>query len=239
VARTSATALLVIHAVSTLAPEKALQTYGVKAPTPTNVFVARREWTFFLAVSLGAYLWLVHDKSVNTAVGYGTFPIIAEVIRSILNDEEKKLGIPDTAQVVVVLTPLLVNAYACLKNLDDANTITKVCGAYNVVKGFWYFLDTENSGKAWGLSEGEDDPFVLGSAKWMGISLIVYGMTLVGMAHGVVGTKLMGYAWIPVVLNMVRETFITKAVEKHGLNRSLYYAWMVLGLVVIGTLAIE
>lgn len=238
VAKASATGLLAIHALSILGPEKALQGYGIKDPIPVNVFVAQREWTFFLAASLGAYLSIVHDKSTNFAIGYGTFPIIAEVLRSILNDEQEKLGISNVAQLIVVLLPALFCAYSCLNNMENANTVTMVCGCYNIVKGIWYFVDTENSGKTWGL-KGEADLFTLESAKWMGISLIVYGMTLIGMVKGMDTNKLMGYAWIPVVINLARQTFVTNYVDKYDLNKSLYYVWMILGAIVIGTLAID
>jgi len=238
VAKTTATGTLAVHLLSALGPEKALRTYGVEHPTPVNVFVAQREWTFFLAASLMGYLTIVHDQSVNSAVGYGTFPIILEVLRSILNDEQEKLGISNVAQLVVVLAPLVVNSYACLVNTEQANTVTMVCGAYNILKGIWYFLDTENSGKTWGL-KGETDPYSIGSAKWMGISLIVYGGGLVGLAREVDVKKLAGYSWIPVILNMINETFITKVVDTYGLNKSLFYMWMILGAAVIGTLAFD
>jgi len=238
VAKTSATGLLAVHTLCVLGPEKALQGYGVKGPTPEHVFVASREWAFFLAVSLSAYLGLVHDTSVNTLVGYGTFPIIADVFRSVLNDDEEKLGIPNVAQLGFVVVPLVVNAFVCLKNMESAKTVTTVCGAYNLLKGIWYFLDTANAGKKWGLKEEPDDNMLI-SGQFMGISLIVYGMQLIMAVQGEDFKKMTGYGWIPVVLNIVRETFITKRVDTCELKKSLYYMWMILGAIVIGTCAID
>jgi hypothetical protein len=233
VTKTSVTAVLVTSALSVLGPEKALQIHGAVKPTPVNVFVFQRCWSFFLGNALTSYLLNFHETSVNAAVGYGTFPIIADVLRSILNDDEQKLGVPSIAQVIVVLLPMVVNAYVCLKNMKMANTVTMVCGAYNMLKGVWYILDTENTGKIWGL-RGETDKYTILLARWMGASLVVYGMWLIGLEQSVSIAKLTGYSWIPGMLNFFRDVYM----QSEDINLPVYYMWMVLGMIVIGTLAI-
>jgi hypothetical protein len=234
VAKASVTGVLVAQTLCVLGPERALQIYGAKQPTPENVMVARRGWSFFLGNALTSYLLHVHDASINAAVGYGTFPVIADVLRSVLNDDEKKLGIPSISQLVVVLLPLVANAYVCLNNMKIANTVTKVCGVYNVLKGVWYILDTENTGRFWGL-RSEPDKYTILLAKWMGVSLVLYGMWLIGVNQGVNIVKLTGYGWIPVMLNFARDVYM----QSDDINLSVYYMWMVLGMIVIGTLAID
>lgn len=60
-----------------------------------------------------------------------------------------------------------------------------------------------------------------------------------GMAQGIDPEKLMGYGWIPVVLNIVRRLFVTRDLDKYNLPKMTYLVWLALGTIAVGTLVFE
>jgi hypothetical protein len=130
------------------------------------VFIAQREYAIFVSALLSGYLRLFHEVSVNKTTGFGTFPFIIDVVRSVLNDDEKKIGISAVGQTVTVLVPLLVLAYVCLNDMDVANTVMKVVGVYDMVKAVLYVLFPKELGKAWGFAEStSEDETVIATVR--------------------------------------------------------------------------
>lgn len=237
VAKGSAISMLVLHGLSTIGAVKGLKLYGIRNPSPSTIFNFQREFSVFFSASLTFYLGIVQGKSVNTAVGYGSFPIIVDALRSILNEDHKKVGISDESQLVLVVLPGLLLAYACLTNDKNADMVTTLTGAYNIVRGVLYFAAAEESGKAMGVKYAADRATTLAIAKWVGLALVCYGMTLVGMAKGVDLYKLSAYVYIPVILGLVRELVLAHLGKGGGFNTALPSAWLVWGVAVVGTLA--
>lgn len=148
------------------------------------------------------------------------------------------LSIESTA-VVTVLLPLVILAYVCLNDLDVANTVMKVYGVYNMIKAALYMLSPKELGKAWGFKDDSaDSELLVGTARWIGVALFTYGMTIFATAQGMDLLKLVGYSWIPSMLKIFSDLFVTGEVDKYGLNKPLYVSWLLVGILVIGTLAI-
>jgi hypothetical protein len=241
VATWSSFLLLVIHGLGYLAPEKTLRAYLPTYPKedpfpPIHVFIFRRQYAFWLATALMGVLLFVYDKSFNTVVGFGVFPILIDVVQSIVNDAEIETGISNVMQVGVVGVPHLLNAYLCLTDMKQSKTTTLVVGSFCILRGMGYVFRTEVANKAWNIPEKNVTEFYDSSMKWMGVSIFGYGVILTGLAQGMNTYNVMAYAWLAVMLNIVRELFITKEADTLGANKTLFYSWLLLGSVVIPTL---
>lgn len=127
------------HSLQWLVPEKTLQVFGLKNPTSQHVWLAQRQWAIYVSASLMLYLRLFPKLKPDRAIGYGSLPFLADVVRSVLNDDGSwMVGVSTIGQALLSLAPLLVTVYACLFNMDAAADIVQACGIYNMLKGLWY-----------------------------------------------------------------------------------------------------
>jgi hypothetical protein len=172
---------------------------------------------------------------VKTAIGVGTFPLIADVLRSVLNDDKKKIGLSDVGQLILLMGPLVLTAYACLSDAEYADTVVKICGAYHLVRGLWYLVDPEGATKSWGVTGGDDLHYAL--VKWAGAALVGYATSNILLIQGIDTLKAIGYGWIPITSYVIWTLFVAHEQEKLESKKSIFYFWLVLGITVIGTLA--
>ena len=234
VAKSGSAVSLVGNIVNWLGPEKSLAVYAKNGGTsPELLMVWQRKDAVFTAASLTAYLLVFHDMNVRKALCLGQFPIILDILRSDLNDDEKKIGLSNVGQLVLVLVPFVLSAYACLANLDKADMITQVCGVYHAARGLGYLLSPVEASKAWGVTMGGDE-LHLTLVRRVGVALIGFATLGISLARGVDIFKAIGYGWIPFTVYAIYTTLVVN--EKHV--KSIFYIWIGLGLAIVGTLAI-
>jgi hypothetical protein len=159
-----------------------------------------------------------------------------DVLRSVLNDDEKKIGLNDAHQLILLMGPLVLTAYACLSDAEYADAVVNICGAYHLARGFWYLVDPKGATKSyWGVTGGDDSDFA--RVKWVGVALVVYATGTILYIQGMDTLKALGYSWIPFTLYVFWTLFAAHEPEKFELKKSFYYVWLVLGITVAGTLA--
>ena len=208
-----------------------------KPPSPAALMMSTRKDAIFTACSLTVYLLLFHEAtvSVNVAIGFGTFPILADILRSVLNDDEKKTGIFTAGQLLFVMAPFLLTAYTCFLDLKNASQVVQLCGAYHYSRGFYYFWAPEEACRSWGVTKGEgDDTTHLALMRWIGLSLMIYGLGGALLANGVQVLRLVGYGWVPIGLYAFYEAYFTG----DSVNKPVFKAWIVLSVLAAGTLAL-
>lgn len=237
VAKASNALLVVFHGLTVLAPEAALADFGYKNPTPLHVYVAQRQWSFFLSLSVMGCLYSFHNNmGVNALVGYGAFPIFVDVLRSIASDMQAKTGVRNRGQITILM-PSIINTIVCLADVEAAKLITICNGYYSLLRGLLYMVFTKKMNKAWGMEDSVLTPAYESSLKWMGLSIFCYGMSLTGLSMGINFNHIMGYSWTLVALNMARELSAGKEMlNKIGLNKSRFYMWMGMAAVVVPAL---
>lgn len=226
------------HILSWLGPEKSFQSYCKEpiTPSPQVLMVWQRSFSIYLSNALMAYFLLFQGTSAKTAIGVGTFPLIADVLRSVLNDDKKKIGLSDVGQLILLLGPLVLTAYACLSDAEYAKTVIKICGAYHLARGLWYLVDPKGATKSWGVTGGDDLHYAL--VKWVGAALVGYAAGTILYIQDMDMLKAIGCAWIPFTVYDFWTLFIMHEQEKLGTSKSLMGIWLALGIIVVGTLAI-
>lgn len=233
VAKTSTALALTNSVFGWLGPEETAESYGIKDPSKEALVLLQRSHAVYFACTLATYLLICSDQDVYKSIGYGTFPILADILRSVLNDDQSKVGLSNLGQVLLVATPFLLTSYACLQKLDNVDTIVQLCSAYHGVRGLYYLLNPKGASKAWGITGGGDETHVA-MVRIVGVSLISFAFGCFLLVRGVDNFKFVGYSYIPFALYTIWMQFN----EEMEYDKALYNAWLAVALVVIGTLAI-
>jgi hypothetical protein len=220
-----------------LAPSKVVELWR---GTPSPSVVAQNEGisTVAFRAALMAYLAIVKNESVNKVIGIGIIPMLVLSAKMVLNETPKKVGSSTQGQVLFTAITAIDTAvaYACLSNATYANTAIKFYIGWRLFNGLSYFFAPTKVAESWGIADAED--IVTLCTKAMGASTVAISVLMAALVQGVDPIKAYGLSWIPIVLSISSYLFITKEVEKVGMNAAPYYFYLVLGAVTFGTLAL-
>lgn len=223
----------IYSSIMVLSPSKACDLFGA-TPNPKLFALVERMGGAFLGSVVQAFCLVVQGTSLNTAVGASIIPLLVVLIKSILNDEPKKLGFHLEGQILVVVFGLLVT-YACFTNAAYANTAIKLHTLWCLVNAVPLVLAPAPVGKMWGW---EGDPIITFTVRYLGYALLVAGVYTAALLQDVEGLKALGYAFIPALAGRAIGLFVTKDFEKCGMEMGPNYALLLQEAVMVGTLAI-
>jgi hypothetical protein len=221
-----------------LLPDKMREVYNIPY-SPLSDLIFQRHGIVLLACTLPVYCLLFQKTSVETAVGVSTLPFIIDLIRSELAEEPDKFGWPKYAQ----LAPLAfaaVTCYGCLNSMDWANTAMKVYSVWFGITGLQAAFAPDSFSKLWNvkfmstLTDIQKHGF-----QWWGFFLLDYAVYVGCVAWGVEPMKALGYAWVPATLANAYFNVLSDKTKEFGMNRPVLFAWMILGMVVTGTLSFD
>jgi hypothetical protein len=221
-----------------LIPDKARELYKIPY-SPLSDLIFQRHGLVILACMLPAYCLLFQETSVETAVGVSTVPFIIDLIRSELAEEPERFEWPKYAQLVP-LAFAAVTCYGCLNSKDWANTAIKVYSVWFGITGLQAAFAPTSFSKLWNIKFLSTMTAIQKHGfQWWGFFLLDYAVYVGCMAWGVEPMKALGYAWLPATLASVYFNILSNTTKDFRLNRPILFAWMVIGIVVTGTLSFD
>jgi hypothetical protein len=215
-----------------LAPSKVVEQWG-SSSNPLLDAMTEGMSTVTLRSALMGYL-AIKGEPLNKVVGIGIIPGLITIAKVILNETPAKVGTSMKAEVLFAAMDAAV-AYACLSNATYADTAIKLYIGWGLINGLGDFFAPKKLLEAWGVADADD--LVTWSTKGYGANILAITVFGAALVNGADPLKAYGYSWSPIVLSLFSYLFITKEVEKFGMNVFPYYFYLVLGAVMVGTLA--
>jgi len=224
---------LVNSIYSYLLPDKAIENYSQQAKSDMMVKMMKGQGMVLLGATVLAYCLVFQGTSINTAVGYANLPFIIELLRSELSGEREKMGMPKNTQFVFAAIHAVV-AYGCFTSAEWANNGIKALTVWLGLNGLHASLFPSSAQDLWNVKLQDMETHMF---RWFGLLALDMAVYVGCLAWGVVPMKALGYSYIPATLGNAYLNLLSDETKKRGLNRSALAAWMVLGLVTIGTLS--
>ena len=231
----------------TLAPSKACALYGL-ASTPFRNFILER--CGMINLSLAVTAWMLFGRKVGAsdavaAVGMGALVTAIVMTKSVLNEEWKPFG--GKALPHYLLAFVSVGAsYFCLfagqedegVNGEARDLFIKLLFFLRIAHGFMFSVFPEKVSQSYGGIDVSDGGG-LHDVQMMGIFCLAYGIFVAAVyleQLGLTKEQAFGWSYVPILVSGMVNHFV---LEKGGEGEdNLKYAWMVLQLLVVGTLLV-
>jgi hypothetical protein len=219
--------------VSTLSEDTTAKLYCVQT-NEINLAYIRRVGISMLSVALLSIVSSRHSLGTSTKVFFATLPWALESLGSVLNSSQAKLGVkPYGISVILALSTFTLYATYFGKYADAA---VKLWTWFWIVAGISIFPFPAQGLKLWGHpSSVADHDIIMGS---LGSWALALGLQLWGLTNGKSAEQAIGYAMVPPLLNLFRAV-LTGQVKKLGIHTSITVAWAVVGIAIVGTLALN
>ena len=222
-------------AVMTLAPEKAVEMYGVKASSQMMTQFIEYAGNTMLGIAIASILAL-GGMDFATAVAWGCVPFCVFNVQDVLNDSMTKLGFGKMAKFMPTIVSLVLTAglFGKLSFLDSAMAL-KIFAGWNAINGLGGYFATADFMKAW---EGPTMTAVeTVMAKFMCGTFLVTGIFCGSVAFQDADTlTAIAYAWAGFLATQIDGMFISKDSETMGADKNPQYAWMIIQALVAGSI---
>jgi len=226
-AKAGTTILSANAAMMSLSPSSASDVYGISFD-PIHEWMAEGMGFVFLGTSIMAWLAL-NGASTNTVIGCGCIPQVVEMVKTLLNDTPGKLGLPNKGMIV----NLVINVFAMhalLTGQEYADNVAKFMVGFFGLNAVAFILAPEAGAGAWGVKGDDKLTMMIRAFGWfIGCWSVLAG----SLIQGVEATKAIGYAFIPALGNIIDSNFVSKTVEKYGMDTNPQVFWAVVQLAVI------
>ena len=237
VAQTACALLFFQGGISQFVPDTTLRQYGVPN-TPRSRHFMIRTGTALLSVAILAYLMVLRNTSLETALGIVRVFWILEVLRTFLSGEATATGL-DNIHECGILSHCLFVAYATLGDTSQSwkDVAIKMDSAVAFLNGFIMIINPSAACGIWGASS--EDTSSLFMMRNYGYFLVALGIFTGYLAFGdenVSAVEALGYSWCAYLASSIGANFVTKEVVKFGMPRGSQYFWMLVHVVVIGAL---
>ena len=222
-------------AVMTLAPEKAVEMYGVKSSSMVVSQFVEYAGSSMLSIAIASILAL-GGMDFATAVAWGFVPQCVLNVQGFLNEKMTKMGFGQAAKFMPTIVSLVLTAglFGKLSFLDTAMAL-KVTAGWSAINGLGGYFATADFMKAW---EGPTmTPVETAMAKFFCGTLIMGGVFAgsVAFLDSDVLTAI-GHTWAASLATQLDANFISKTTEIIGADKNPQYAWMAVMAVVAGSI---
>ena len=222
-------------AVMTLAPEKAVEMYGVKSSSMVVSQFVEYAGSSMLSIAIASILAL-GGMDFATAVAWGFVPQCVLNVQGFLNEKMTKMGFGQAAKFMPTIVSLVLTAglFGKLSFLDTAMAL-KVTAGWSAINGLAGYFATADFMKAW---EGPTmTPVETAMAKFFCGTLLMGGVFAgsVAFLDSDVLTAI-GHTWAASLATQLDANFISKTTEIIGADKNPQYAWMAVMAVVAGSI---
>ena len=222
-------------AVMTLAPEKAVEMYGVKSSSLVVSQFVEYAGSSMLSIAIASILAL-GGMDFTTAVAWGFVPQCVLNVQGFLNEKMTKMGFGQAAKFMPTIVSLVLTAglFGKLSFLDTAMAL-KIAAGWSAINGLGGYFATADFMKAW---EGPTmTPVETAMAKFFCGTLIMGGVFAgsVAFLDSDVLTAI-GHTWAASLATQLDANFISKTTEIIGADKNPQYAWMAVMAVVAGSI---
>jgi hypothetical protein len=222
-------------AVMTLAPEKAVEMYGVKSSSLVVSQFVEYAGSSMLSIAIASILAL-GGMDFTTAVAWGFVPQCVLNVQGFLNEKMTKMGFGQAAKFMPTIVSLVLTAglFGKLSFLDTAMAL-KITAGWSAINGLGGYFATADFMKAW---EGPTmTPVETAMAKFFCGTLIMGGVFAgsVAFLDSDVLTAI-GHTWAASLATQLDANFISKTTEIIGADKNPQYAWMAVMAVVAGSI---
>jgi hypothetical protein len=221
--------------VMSLAPEKALEMYGVSNPSPVLSQMAEWAGGMLMMIALTSILAL-GGMDFTQALAWGAVPSTIQNIQGVLKGTAAKLGFGTAAQYMPALVSIVLNAGLFGKaGAFDSALALKVTAAWMGLNGLGAYFATEPFMKAW---EGPTMSGVeLAFGRFFGSVMACTGVFVSSVAFLEKDTlTAIGYAWAAFLATNIDSLFISNTVEKLGADPTGGYVWAAIQAVVAASI---
>ena len=222
-------------AVMTLAPEKAVEMYGVKSSSLVVSQFVEYAGSSMLSIAIASILAL-GGMDFATAVAWGFVPQCVLNVQDFLNDKMTKMGFGQAAKFMPTIVSLVLTAglFGKLSFLDTAMAL-KIAAGWSAINGLGGYFATADFMKAW---EGPTmSPVETAIAKFFCSTLLMGGIFCgsVAFLDSDVLTAI-GHTWAASLATQLDANFISKTTEIIGADKNPQYAWMAIQALVAGSI---
>jgi hypothetical protein len=222
-------------AVMTLAPEKAVEMYGVKSSSGVMAQFISYAGSSMLSIAIASILAL-GGMDFATAVAWGFVPQCVLNVQGFLNEKMTKMGFGQAAKFMPTIVSLVLTAglFGKLSFLDTAMAL-KITAGWSAINGLGGYFATADFMKAW---EGPTmTPVETAIAKFFCGTLLMGGIFCgsVAFLDSDVLTAI-GHTWAASLATQLDANFISKTTEIIGADKNPQYAWMAVMAVVAGSI---
>lgn len=220
-----------------LSPSTALKLYGTQE-TPWTVFLMERCFTALLSYAVGIYCVVFQKMAMTSAFAFSSLPWVATSLRAILDGTPTKLGQPLMNEFIVLGLGLLPVATS-LSGADCAENVIKGMCIWNMANGAILALLPKWAVRAWGGTLQGDETTNNFYFRALGLFLTGCGIYFYALVTGMGNSmQAMGYSILTHFAFIAWSMFVTKDIDKLGVDRGPYYFWMLEHLCVFLTLAL-
>jgi len=126
--------------------------------------------------------------------------------------------------------------YGTMINTENAELVKKVAALWGGANGLYCLASPSGAVDFWGI-KGADAGTNVG-LKWLGAWSLASSISLWALIQGTDTLEAIGQGWAAVLFMAVSSKFISKEVEKLGMDETKAYVWMAMAAAVVGTLAL-
>ena len=225
IAKTANIAFAVHAGWCAMAPQKAINAYGIKNPSSIVNFITTRSSTVLSAFSIAFWCLAHKNTSINTAYGISTIPFIVSSVHAILNEKPKEFGYSAAVECFnIALFSMAVQA--ALTDSAHADTLIKIVLGWGLFNGALLFANPQLFGKLYNTPERE--AVVYSVSRTYGNNLIAFCVYLGSLVLGKENLTACAYSFIGWALGIAIQVFMTKDIEQFDhFPMWLTYAWIV------------
>jgi hypothetical protein len=222
-------------AVMTLAPEKAVEMYGVKSSSGVMAQFIAYAGSSMLSIAIASILAL-GGMDFATAVAWGFVPQCVLNVQGFLNEKMTKMGFGQAAKFMPTIVSLVLTAglFGKLSFLDTAMAL-KITAGWSAINGLGGYFATADFMKAW---EGPTMTAVETAIAKLFCGTLVMGGVFAGSVAFLDSDVLtaIGHTWAGFLATQLDANFISKTTEIIGADKNPQYAWMAVMAVVAGSI---
>jgi len=222
-------------AVMTLAPEKAIELYGVKASSAMMSQFIAYAGSNMLSIAIASILAL-GGMDFATAVAWGFVPQCVLNVQGFLNEKMTKMGFGQAAKFMPTIVSLVLTAglFGKLSFLDTAMAL-KVTAGWSAINGLAGYFATADFMKAW---EGPTMTAVETAIAKLFCGTLVMGGVFAGSVAFLEKDTLttIAYTWAAFLATNLDALFLSKTMEKLGADVNAGYAWTAIQAFVIAAI---
>eukprot|EP00545_Synedropsis_sp_CCMP1620_P000985 CAMPEP_0119014236 /NCGR_PEP_ID=MMETSP1176-20130426/9429_1 /TAXON_ID=265551 /ORGANISM="Synedropsis recta cf, Strain CCMP1620" /LENGTH=310 /DNA_ID=CAMNT_0006967389 /DNA_START=50 /DNA_END=982 /DNA_ORIENTATION=- len=242
VAKAGTVAALSHGFLSSQAPETSIKLYKMKKSEDETSSAVAEYWarvfgTGCLATGVAGFCLFFKNTSTNTAVGWMNVVWIAEHLRGLLSQEDKKFSTNPAGRTIwLVLGTIL--AHACFTNADYVDTAMKTIGGLTSLACSYMVIDPKGAAAMYEFKEKDITPETLAFVRCAGFHVLGNGIFTVTLGLGVESTKAFGLAFIAAVVQIFSFLFVTNECDTCGIDVPSMIFWLLFDSAVAATLAL-
>jgi len=231
----TATALVATQGlVNVLCTEASLKAYGVASASEEDVIAVQLNGFTQLSNAISPALLLFYGTDVNTALAYGLVPFIISFAAGLINDAPKKFGTEKLGNMLWLIVDSAL-MYGLLNKSSWATDAFKGICVLAALSHTYTRLNPKKGMELYGRKKPLT-PFLAACMKGVsdvGLCGIIQGLALIS---GVGTLTSIGYAYAFYTVPLLFSLFLSNDFQELKLDRSPWYFWLAVCVVVVGTL---